>query len=134
MDFNQNEQNDYYNQPTHKPYDSGFATASMVFGILSITLGCCIFSFPLGALGILFALLCYRRGKKLDPNCKLGLILSIVGIAAQVFFTVYVIYAMFSSPQFMDQLNQTTQSLYGMDFSEMLQYYYGQSIQQEVML
>ena len=39
----------YYNQPTHRPYNQGFAIASLVLGLLSVTLGCCGLSIPLGA-------------------------------------------------------------------------------------
>lgn len=69
----------YYNQPTHTPYDQGFSIASVVCGILSITLGCCSLSLPFGAMGIIFAVLCRRKNKPMNSNCRLGLYLSIFG-------------------------------------------------------
>ena len=53
----------YYNQPTHRPYNQGFAIASLVLGLLSVTLGCCGLSIPLGAMGILL-----RRGNLSAPG------------------------------------------------------------------
>lgn len=70
----------YYNQPTHPPYDQGFSIASMVCGFLSVTLGYCSYvALPLGALGILFAILCSRRKKLPNSNCRIGFCLGIFG-------------------------------------------------------
>ena len=55
----------YYNQPTHRPYGQAFSVASAVCGLLSMTTSCTIvLSLPLGALGILFAVLAHRAKKK----------------------------------------------------------------------
>lgn len=75
----------YYNQPTHTPYDQVFSIASLVCGLLSVTLGCCYLSIPLGAMGILFTALCHRRNKPLNPNCRTGIFLSIFGIIYGIF-------------------------------------------------
>lgn len=113
--------NSYYNQPTHTPYDQAFSIASVVMGLLSVTLGCCVFSLPLGALGILFALLCYRKGKQLNSNCRLGILLSTIGIVAQLLMFANIFYNMYANPEaYLEQLNQTSQMLYGMDFTELL--------------
>mgnify|MGYP001080550752 FL=1 len=79
----------YYNQPTHPPYDQGFSIASMVCGFLSVTLGCCYLSLPLGAMGILFAILCRRRNRPLNGNCRIGLMLGIFGCIYGVFSLIY---------------------------------------------
>lgn len=119
----------YYNQPTHTPYDQGFSIASLVMGILSVTLGCCGISLPFGALGILFALLCYRKGKSLNSNARFGLCLSIFGCVYGVGMILYTIFvqlpAMLQNPDSLNQLNQIYQTLFGMDFQEFLQTYYG---------
>ena len=59
---------------------NGFSTASMTAGTLSLFFLISGLSFPVGALGILFALLS-RKGDKMDPQAKLGCILSIIGFA-----------------------------------------------------
>ena len=67
----------YYNQPTHRPYGQSFSIASAVCGLLSMTTSCTIvLSLPLGALGILFAVLAYRAKKKINNTCVTGIILS----------------------------------------------------------
>ena len=53
---------------------NGFSTASMTAGTLSLFFLVSGLSFPVGALGILFALLS-RKGDKMDPQAKLGCIL-----------------------------------------------------------
>lgn len=135
MDYNHNDQWDrwnsssenssYYNQPTHRPYDQGFSIASLIFGILSITLGCCGFSVFTGAFGIFFALMCYRKGKKLNSSCMTGLVLSIIGIVIGVLSIALAFYMIFHNPAYMEQFNQSFRQVYGMSFEEMLQNYYG---------
>lgn len=115
----------YYNQPTHVPYDRGFAIAALVMGILSLTSTCCGFSLPLGALGLLFAVLCKRRGKPLNSLCQTAIALCIIGIIFQILLMVFIIFSMRYDPQFMEQLNQTSQTIYGMDFEELLRQSFG---------
>ncbi len=110
----------YYNQPTHPPYDQGFSIAAMILGLLSVTLGCCGFSIPLGALGIIFAVLCRRDGKKPDSNCQAGFAMSVIGILIGIFTYVLIIVRMVNDPAFMEQLNQISRLIYGMDFSELI--------------
>jgi hypothetical protein len=121
--------NSYYNQPTHTPYDQGFSIASLVMGILSVTLGCCGLSLPFGALGILFALLCYRKGKRLrNSNARFGLYLSIFGCVYGIGVIIYSLVqlpTMLNDPTYASQLNQIYQSLFGMDFQEFIQSFYG---------
>lgn len=117
--------NSYYNQPVHTPYDQGFANASMVLGLISVTLSFCGLSIPLGALGILFAVLCKRKGRKLVGNCRTGLTLSVFGIALGVLALLYMVYLVWNDPAFAEQLNQISQAAYGMDFKELLESTYG---------
>lgn len=147
MDYNQNSQNpqnqnnewdrwnsgasssSYYNQPTHTPYDQGFSIASLILGLLSATLGCCGISLPLGALGILFAVLCHRKGKPMNSNARFGLCLSVFGCVYGIGFMIYSLFvqlpAMLQDPSYLNQLNQITQAFYGMDFEQLLQSLYG---------
>ena len=81
----------YYNQPTHRPYGQAFSIASLVLGLLSVTIGCCGISLPLGALGILFALLVRRKGKQMESTARAGFILSIIGFIIGIFLTIYAV-------------------------------------------
>ena len=75
MDFNQNSENSNYvpNQPSQRP--SGFATASLVCGILSLVLCCTgILGIPAGALSILFAVLSKRKGESLSGMSIAGIV------------------------------------------------------------
>ena len=76
---------DYYNQKRKNP----FLTASLFMGILSILSICTGFlSLPLGCLGILFAVLAYRKGQKLDLSAIMGIGSSIVGIVISIFIII----------------------------------------------
>ena len=147
MDYNQNDPNNrnrdnqqydrwnssasnssYYNQPTHRPYGQGFIIASMICGVLSVT-ACCtgILSLPLGALGILFALLTYRKGKKMNGTALTGIVLSTMGIITGVSMLIYSFYTlpdMMQDPIFRNQVDSITQQMYGMDFAEFMEEYY----------
>lgn len=94
----------YYNQPTHTPYDQGFSIASLVCGFLSITLGCCYLSLPIGALGILFAVLCSRRNKPMNSNGRMGLYLNVFGCIYGTFTLLYMILKSLQDPVFTQQL------------------------------
>lgn len=151
MDYNQNGQNNrnnrdngqwdrwnsnasnssYYNQPTHRPYGQAFSVAAAVCGLLSLTTCCTvILSLPLGALGILFACLAHRRGKRMSSACVTGLTLSIIGLASAVLI---MIYSLFMLPVFMknesfrNQLDTISEQMYGIHFSEFMEQYYGYS-------
>lgn len=122
----------YYNQPTHKPRGQGFTMASVTCGILSITTCCTgILPLPLGALGILFAVLVYRKGKKTNTACALGISTSCIGIAIGLMMTIYS-FAMLpfflKNEAFRSQFDVLTQQMYGMDFEEFLKEYYGYTI------
>ena len=119
----------YYNQPTHRPYGQGFIIASMICGILSVT-ACCtgILSLPLGALGIIFALLTYRKGKRLNGSALTGIMLSIMGIVTGISMLIYSFVSlpqMMQDPFFRSQVDSITQQMYGMDFAEFMREYYG---------
>lgn len=150
MDYNQNgggQNNDskdrwnsrasessYYNQPTHRPYGQGFTIASFVCGILSVTTCCTgVLSLPLGALGILFAVLVYRKGKQLNSTCTLGIVLSCSGILiglAMIAYSFIMLPAFLKNESFRSQFDGLTEQLYGMDFEEFLKKYNGYIIQE----
>ncbi len=119
----------YYNQPTHRPYGQLFAIASGICGLLSITTCCAaILSLPLGALGILFAVLTYRKGKKMNTTSALGIMLSCAGIVTAVTTIVYSfsrLPTLMESEVFRNQINTITRQMYGMDFTELMQEFFG---------
>ena len=110
----------YYNQPVHKPYGQAFSYASFLIGMFSVTRGCCGFSLPFGALGLLFALLVYRRGKKLNHTAKSGLVLSCIGI----FLGLFAIYITFVMPQILQRLQpqNSSDATYGTEYNNYLDY------------
>lgn len=116
--------NSYHNQPTHTPYDQSFAIASLVLGLLSTAFGSSGLTIPLSALGILFAVLCYRKGKRFKGTARFGLILSIVGLIYGVGSLVHSVYIIFTDPTYLNQLNQLYEQMYGISLEEMLQQYY----------
>lgn len=143
MDFNGNDQDNqndgrqwdrwnsnashssYYNQPTHTPYGQGFAIASLVLGLTSVTIGCCGLCLPLGALGILFALLVRRTGKRLTGIAQAGLILSIIGFVGGIIMYVYTFVTlpvMLQDPVYREQFNAIFRAYTDMDFEEYLEY------------
>lgn len=74
FDLNQEKNDDSCPQP------NGFASAALVLGILSLVLCCCCYiSIPLGALGILFAILS-RQDSQMPGRSRAGLGLSIAGL------------------------------------------------------
>ena len=151
MDFNQNQRNQqnndgswdhwnsnasnssYYNQPTHRPYGQAFTIASGICGLLSVT-ACCtgILSLPLGALGILFAALTYRKGKKMNSACLVGMVSSCVGIISAVIMTINtftMLPTLMENESFRYQLDTMTQQMYGMDFKTFMEEFYGYSFE-----
>lgn len=109
----------------------GFTIASVICGLMSIT-ACCtgILSLPLGALGILFAALTYRRGKNMNSLSVIGIVSSCAGIFTAILMTVYSFVMMptlMKNEAFASQLNTLTQQMYGMDFKEFMEEFYGYS-------
>lgn len=106
----------------------GLFTAARICGIVSISLGllsliaCCLgyLSIPIGALGILFAVLCRRKGQALPRSCKTGLVLSIAGLAIGMAMLALTVYSTITNPTFWEymrdaytQYEQMYQELYG---------------------
>ena len=123
----------YYNQPTHRPYGQGFMIASGICGLMSVT-ACCtgILSLPLGALGILFAALTYRKGKKMSSACLIGVVSSCLGIVSAVVLminTFTMLPTLVENDAFRSQLDVVTQQMYGMDFKTFMEEFYGYSFE-----
>ena len=144
MDYNPDDQynrnGSYYNQPTHRPYDQGFIIASLVCGLLSTFLGIVLIGLPIGALGILFALLTYRKGKRMNILAKTGLVTSVLGI---LFGVIIIVCVYVSMPILLknEAYKAQVESFYNalpkedsdMDFEEfwkMYQHFYGVSVEE----
>ena len=121
----------YYNQPTHRPYGQTFSIATAICGLLAMTTSCTIIlSLPLGALGILFAVLAHRTKKKMNTTCVTGIALSCVGLVSAVSMIVYsfvMLPSLMENEAFRNQVNAVSQQLYGMDFDVFMEETYGYS-------
>lgn len=124
----------YYNQPTHSPYKGlGFVYASLLFGILALVSSCTgILPFFFGSLSILFAVLGHRRKKRMNGLSLGGIITSVMGILFGTLTLIYVFAVMpavmpmlMQDEAYVEQMDTITNNLYGMDFSEMMEQYYG---------
>ena len=124
----------YYNQPTHRPYGQSFSIAAAVCGLLSMmTCFTIVLSVPLGALGILFAVLAHRKGKKMNNTCITGLIFSCVGLVSaliMILYTFIMLPTLMKNDVFRNQLNTMTKQMYGVDFTEFMEEYYGYSFEE----
>lgn len=129
--FNQqdNQPGGYY-APQYKPEAGNpFATAAMIIGLCSLLSLCTIFlPFPLGALGILFAILSRRKGKKLQSAAVTGLVTSIIGmvLGIGIFIAVIASSLVMLKPENRDMLNEQFEEIYGMDFDEYMERLYGE--------
>ncbi len=148
MDYNNNQnpgqwdrwnsnssQNSYYNQPTHSPHKGrGFEYAAFICGLVSISFTCSgFFSLPVGALGILFALLTYRKGKKMQQLSKAGLWLSCTGILFTLILVVIsfaTITANMKDENFRNMINTMYEQILGVDFEEFMESAYGVSYEE----
>lgn len=112
MDYNQNnpldrQENQQHFQEAPSPYIppqtpkkmNAFTIASFICGICSVALCCVgILSIPLGALGILFAILSKQKNKSLESMSIAGLIFSIIGLVLGLLMSVFIIAVYLSDP------------------------------------
>lgn len=87
------------------PTPNGMATAALVLGILSLVLSCCGLGIPLGALGILFALLSQGSVGRMCSRAKTGLGLSIGGLCLMLLLMIGAI-AMNGVNSYVDQYDR----------------------------
>lgn len=111
MDWQQ-QSNDY--RYVQRP--GGFVTASLVCGIVSLSLFWLgPLAIPVGALGILFAVLSRRLGRGMFPSARAGLIMSVIGVAIGILISVYSVYSVFTDPELREQYEQIMEYYYGTD-------------------
>lgn len=141
MDYNNNQpnswndssRNPYYNQPVHNPYRKEiFAAVSLLFGILSLMASCTgILALPLGAMSILFAVLASRSKRPKNGMAVAGLTLSCIGMISGILLLIYSFMLLpqtLQDPVTRQQMDGLCEQLYGMDFAEMMEEYYGVDI------
>lgn len=135
MDFYQQNMQQSYT-PYTPPKPNTFATLSLVLGIASLALLCTgIFPIPLGALGILFAILS-RRGKKLEGSAIGGCISSAIGLGLGLIMTIMVyvmmifgaVNSIMENPESLSAdpdvlTDQLMESIYGEDYKEIFEQY-----------
>lgn len=118
-----------YRQNFPAPRRNPFTVASLVLGICSLASICtAILPLPLGALGILFAVISYRKGRRMDTMAMAGIATSCVGLV----FSVLVYGAVFSmmpammrDPDYRDMLNRYSESMYGESYDDLFERAYG---------
>ena len=106
-----------YRQTPPAPRRNPFTIASMILGICSLC-----------ALGILFAILSYRKGQRMDAMAVTGLATSCLGLL----FSVVMYGAVFSAmpnmlrdPEYRDMLNRYSESMYGESYDDLFERVYG---------
>lgn len=119
---------DYYQ--SSNPYQKNiFATISLMLGIFSVT-ACCtgVLSLPLGALGILFAILTYRKGKQMNPLSIAGIVFSAIGMLtglAMLIYTFVALPSLMEDESFREQMNAVSEQMYGIEFDTLMEEAYG---------
>lgn len=103
-------------QDSTPPQPDGFSSAALVLGILSLVLCCCCYvSIPLGALGILFAILS-KRGGLMSGRSRAGLGLSIAGLCLTLLMTVSMVLTVLRDDTFWQTLEDTQKYYQGEDY------------------
>lgn len=115
-------------QPVYEPRKNTFAIASCILGLLALVTICTgVFPLVFGSLSILFAILSHRKGRNMDNPAIAGIALSSIGLLFAVFilfFTFKMLPSMLENEAFREQMNYTSQQLYGTDFDTIMEQYY----------
>lgn len=116
-----------YPLPARHP-GSGFATASLVLGILSIPLafiGTVYLPIIFSGLALLLGLLSRGGDKALLPNAKVGLFTALLGFVINILVVASTFILLFTNPAanqaFHDQMNYYYERLYGESFDDALE-------------
>ena len=115
----------YYVAPS-RPVNR-FANASIVFGIVAIVCSVLLTMLPpffFGSLGIIFALLSKGSQKKMIGNAIAGFVSSLSGIIINLLIVGITVFLLLTDTSyqksFKEQLDASSQQLYGISFDEML--------------
>lgn len=114
----------YYTPPTRHP-GSGFATAALVLGLLSILTAFVGTVYPpivFAGLAIILGLLSKGNDKVMLPNAKVGVVTAVLGLVVNVLVVASALVMIFTDPatnkRFHDQLNQYYEAFYGESFDD----------------
>lgn len=80
---------------TARDHSPGMASASLILGLFSVIMIATGFSFIIGSIGIILALMSRGRGP-LTGKARTGLITSVVGIAGGIIVTLVAFFSLFS--------------------------------------
>lgn len=126
QDYIQNNNPNVYNVPPRAPQkkENVFVILSLIFGIISIVLMCCVYpGFILGGLGIVFALISRGSLSEVKGLALGGLITSIIGICMSVIMLMISFIYVFSNPeyiqQFDDMYDYMYEDIYGETFDDL---------------
>lgn len=118
-----------YHQPSPVTRRNPFTIASLVLGICSLLTICtAILPLPLGALGIIFAILSYRKGRHMDAMAITGIATSCVGLFFSLFMfgiTFAMMPSMLRDQEYRDMLNRYSESVYGQSYDDLFENTYG---------
>lgn len=125
---------DYQSYEAYSPHinpsrRNPFSKASLIMGVLALlTIATGVLPLFFGALGVLFAVLSHRKSKPLDTSALLGVVTSAIGLSiAIVMFviTIMMLPTLLRDPEYREQLNTFSESMYGATFDEFLEEGYG---------
>ena len=135
---------------TYNPKGIQFASASLVFGIMSIACGIFLFWTPFvflgfvgGGLAILFAVLSKGNYKKMEPRAKKGFIFGIIGPVVSAITLSLVIISTFymlrtddtlreEARQAVKDSEEVLKSIYGEEYFEEYEAFYGKELNLEL--
>ena len=114
--------------PPAKHPGSGFATAALVLGVLSIPfafIGTVYFPIIFSGLALLLGLLSRGSDRTLLPNAKVGLLTALLGFVINILVVASTLILLFTNPEanqaFHDQMNVYYERLYGESFDDALE-------------
>ncbi|MDE6675206.1 MAG: DUF4190 domain-containing protein [Acetatifactor sp.] len=118
-----------YRQSSPVTRRNPFTIASLVLGICSLLTICtAILPLPLGALGIIFAILSYRKGRQMDAMAITGIATSCVGLFFSLIMfgiTFAMMPSMLRDQEYRDMLNRYSESVYGQSYDDLFENTYG---------
>ena len=118
-----------YRQTSPAARRNPFTIASLGLGVCSLLTVCtAVLPLPLGALGVLFAILSYRKGRRMDTMAVTGLATSCLGLAFSIVIygtVLSMLPAMMRDPQYREMLNRYSESMYGESYDDLFERAYG---------
>lgn len=106
-----------------------YSIASLVCGVLSLfSILTVVFAIPLGALSILFAVMAHRQKREFTSQVKIGIATSVISMLITgviLVTTIISLPTLLQSEEYREQLNTTSEQMYGMSFDELMNDYYG---------